>query len=386
MPRDMPRTTRFAYVASLANALDLGCNALRDGRSSLDAVELVVASMEGDPLFNAGRGAVLTQDGHHELDASIMNGRDRSCGAVAAVRTVEHPISLARLVMERTRHVLLVGEGAEAFAREMQMPAVDNAYFTTERRRQSLAEHLASPHGTVGAVALDREGHLAAATSTGGLTGKRWGRVGDSPIIGAGTYADDATCAVSGTGTGEEFIRHAVASSIAARMEHRGETVTQAAHALVHDRLRPDDGGVIALSHTGEIAFERNTDGMYRGACDSSGLFEVLIWDANESAGPAETAVQRWGACMALEEMGFESLPRAARAKRSGTGGGPLVVHIAMPVADARAYLGGCPDVTIRSATEAGPFESDVTLEPMTAGSLSRLLQSEFVRAVADSP
>ncbi len=281
LPRDLDPSVRAAYVASLASVLREGCRALEGGSSSLDVVEATVRALEDDPLFNAGRGAVMTADGRHELDASIMDGRDRSCGAVAAVRTVRNPITLARAVMEHTPHVLLVGEGAEAFAIQRGMEPVDNSYFTVEARREQL-DRWHNQHGTVGALALDHEGHLAAATSTGGLTGKRWGRVGDSPIIGAGTYADDATCAVSGTGTGEEFIRHSVARSIALRMELVHESVSEASDALVHRTLAPGVGGVIALSHTGEIATPYNTEGMFRGRCLPGGEVEVRIFEDPE--------------------------------------------------------------------------------------------------------
>jgi beta-aspartyl-peptidase (threonine type) len=281
-PRDLDPVERAAYVASLAGVLREGCRALDAGGSSLDVVEAAVRALEDDPRFNAGRGAVLTAAGTHELDASIMDGRDLSCGAVAAVRTVRSPISLARAVMERTPHVLLVGEGAEAFAREIGMEPVDNAYFTTERRTEQLRRWREEEHGTVGALALDREGHLAAATSTGGLMGKRWGRVGDSPIVGAGTYADDRTCAVSCTGTGEEFIRHGVARAISARMELAGQTVTEATEALVRGTLQPGDGGAIALSHRGEVAMVYTTGGMFRGRCGADGEVEVRIWEDAE--------------------------------------------------------------------------------------------------------
>lgn len=282
-PRDLDPERRRAYVASLRAALDAGCGALDGGASSLDVVELVIRRLEDDPLFNAGRGAVMTLDGHHELDASIMRGSDHACGAVAAVRTVRHPIELARAVMEHTPHVLLVGEGAQAFAVERGLPPVDNSFFTTEERRaQWEARRAADEHGTVGAVALDREGHLAAGTSTGGLSDKRWGRVGDSPIVGAGTYADDATCAVSCTGTGEEFIRHGVARTISARMELAGESVGEAASHLVHETLRPDDGGVIALGRDGEVAMVYSTGGMFRGVCRPGQAAEVRIWEDPE--------------------------------------------------------------------------------------------------------
>lgn len=284
--RDLDPAKRRAYVASLAGVLRDGCAALDRGEPSLDVVERIVRALEDDPLFNAGRGAVMTRDGKHELDASIMDGRTLACGAVAAVRTVRNPISLARAVMERTPHVLLVGEGAESFAAEIGAELVPNEWFTTDPRREQLRRtrevEREDPHGTVGAVALDRTGHLAAATSTGGLSGKRWGRVGDSPIVGAGTYAADGACAVSCTGTGEEFIRHGVARAIAARMQLAGESVAQASEALVHRTLRRDDGGVIAVSHTGEVALVYNTPGMFRGSCGPGGAIDVRIWETAE--------------------------------------------------------------------------------------------------------
>ena len=282
--RTLDLARRRAYVRSLAGVLREGCDALGRGGSSLDVVERIVRTLEDDPQFNAGRGAVFTREGRHELDASIMDGRELRAGAVAGVTTVRNPIALARAVMERTPHVLLAGDGAEAFAREVGMQPVPNEWFSTEARRESLRRAIdAEPeHGTVGAVALDRDGNLAAATSTGGLTAKRWGRIGDSPIVGAGTYADNRTCAVSGTGTGEEFIRHAVAHSVSARMQLAGETVQQAAEAVVHGTLREGDGGVIAVSNRGDIAIVFNTDGMFRGACDAGGRFEVRIWEDAE--------------------------------------------------------------------------------------------------------
>nr|MDQ3033169.1 isoaspartyl peptidase/L-asparaginase [Myxococcota bacterium] len=287
-PRDLDPAERRSYVAALAGVLRDGCRALEQGSASVEVVEAAVRTLEDDPRFNAGRGAVLTAAGTHELDASIMDGRDLSCGAVAAVRTVRNPISLARAVMRQTPHVLLAGDGAEAFAREIGMEPVENSYFTTDRRSEQLRRWREEEHGTVGALALDREGHLAAATSTGGLMGKRWGRVGDSPIIGAGTYADDRTCAVSCTGTGEEFIRHGVARAISARMELAGESVTQATDALVRRTLRPGDGGAIALSHDGEVAMVYTTGGMFRGRCGPGGELDVRIWEDAEELPPAE--------------------------------------------------------------------------------------------------
>lgn len=285
---------RDAYLASLRAALAAGREELARGGTAIDACEKVVRLLEEDPKFNAGKGAVFTEAGTHELDASIMDGATLKAGAVAGVRTVRNPISLARLVMERTRHILLIGEGAEQFATEVGVERVENSWFDTPKRREALEKELEKRRrgamdddfvfhkdyrGTVGAVALDTHGNLAAATSTGGMTAKKWGRVGDAPIIGAGTYANNQTCAVSGTGTGEQFIRHTIAKSIAAAIEYRGMSAEQAASHAVHRLLDPDDGGVIVVSHTGEIAMVFNTSGMFRGAADSGGRFEVGIWE-----------------------------------------------------------------------------------------------------------
>jgi beta-aspartyl-peptidase (threonine type) len=288
--KSLPDSEREAYLDSLRQALRIGTSILDEGGTSLDAVEQVIRLLEDDPRFNAGRGAVFNHDGGHELDASIMDGATLGCGAVAGVTTVRHPISLARLVMERTRHVLLSGAGADRFAQEMGVERVDPDYFFTERRFEQLQRALrkqeaAAEKGTVGVAALDRQGNLAAGTSTGGLTNKKHGRVGDSPIIGAGTYADNATCAVSGTGIGEEFIRHGVAHSISELMQHRGLSVEEAARRVVHERLRPGDGGIIAVDRRGAIAMVFNTEGMYRGAADSSGRFEVMIWESPDQQG-----------------------------------------------------------------------------------------------------
>lgn len=285
---DVPAAEREAYARALATALAAGRDELAKGGAALDAVQKVVIILEDDPLFNAGRGAVFTANGTHELDASIMDGRTLACGAVAGVTTVRNPIVLARLVMEQSPHVLLMGNGAEEFATVMSVERVPNSYFDTERRRQRLEEwkveqaaKAQKSRGTVGAVAVDARGNLAAATSTGGMTGKRWGRVGDSPIIGAGTYANQI-CAVSCTGTGEEFIRFGVARDIAALMEYKHLYAQAAAEKVVHSKLQPDDGGVIVVSSTGEIAMVFSTIGMFRGAADSRGRFDVAIWKKNE--------------------------------------------------------------------------------------------------------
>jgi len=279
-----PETDRI-YRAALESALRAGFAVLDSGGSSLDAVTAAVQALEDDPLFNAGRGAVLSANGLHELDASIMDGRDMSAGAVTGVRHVRSPIVLARLVMERSPHVMLSGTGAEEFALEQGLEPVPNSHFATERRRRELELLLQGQKqpgrealmGTVGAVALDAHGDLAAATSTGGMTGKRWGRIGDSPIIGAGTYAANDCCAVSATGHGEFFIRAAVAHEIASLVRYKGLDVVQAAEEVVMRQLvrMGGSGGVIAVGRDGRIAMPFNSEGMLRGAMDSRGLCET---------------------------------------------------------------------------------------------------------------
>ena len=280
-----------AYHADLGRALDAGYEVLEKGGTSLDAVVAAVKILEDSPLFNAGKGAVFNHAGINELDAAIMDGGTQKAGAVAGVSTCRNPIELARMVMERTPHVLLAGEGAEEFALEQGMPLVPGSYFFTERRWKQLedaqkAERTASLDedigyfGTVGAVARDRNGNLAAATSTGGMTNKRWGRIGDSPIIGAGTYADNATCAVSATGSGEYFIRAVVAHEICARVRLSGVSAAEAARDVVHGKLQEigGDGGVIVVDAKGALSLEFNTEGMFRGARDSSGRRETAIY------------------------------------------------------------------------------------------------------------
>ncbi|MGH8122868.1 MAG: isoaspartyl peptidase/L-asparaginase family protein, partial [Rudaea sp.] len=256
----------------------------------LDAVTKALVVMEDSPLFNAGKGAVFNHDGRNELDASIMDGATLRAGAVANVHRIRNPILLARAVMEKSPHVMLIDDGAEKFAESIGMPLVDPKYFYTEERWQQLQqalkeerEHKVDPaktphHGTVGAVALDSKGNLAAATSTGGMTNKRFGRVGDSPIIGAGTYAD-ARCAVSATGWGEFYIRATAARDICARVEYRDDTLTKAADDVVLGVIPKlgGDGGVIALDAQGNIATPFNTDGMYRGWIDRDGRMHIAI-------------------------------------------------------------------------------------------------------------
>ncbi|WP_024891310.1 isoaspartyl peptidase/L-asparaginase family protein [Luteimonas huabeiensis] len=282
--------------AALDAALDAGHAVLAAGGTALDAVEASVRVLEESPRFNAGKGAVFNAEGGHELDASVMEGHTRRAGAVAAVTTVRNPVRLARRVMERSPHVMLIGQGAERFADEHpDLERVPNAWFDTPHRREQLERArereraqrdagLAAPaatyFGTVGAVALDAHGHLAAATSTGGMTNKRWGRVGDSPLIGAGTWAD-ARCAVSATGWGEFFIRNAVAHDICARVAYRGDSLQAAADEVV-GRVIPEqggDGGVIALDADGRIALPFNTAGMYRAWIGPDGSRGTAIFE-----------------------------------------------------------------------------------------------------------
>jgi len=271
-----------AYRAGLAEALRAGHQVLQDGGASLDAVAAALVVLEDSPLFNAGKGAVFTADGTNTLDASIMDGATLRAGAVAGVTDVKNPILLARLVMEQSPHVMLSGAGAERFAREQGMPSMPREYFFTERRWKELQEVQAEERrdekaGTVGAVALDRAGRLAAGTSTGGMTNKKWGRIGDSPVIGAGTYAN-ARCAVSGTGWGEYYIRNAVAYDICARVEYAGVPIATAATDVVMTKLprqQKDTGGVIAMDGDGRLVTPFNTAGMYRGWIDHDGRITV---------------------------------------------------------------------------------------------------------------
>jgi len=282
MPRrDMTPEREAEYHVALSRALDPGKGVLSRGGSALDAVTEAVAALEDEPLFNAGRGAVFTREGIREMDAAIMDGRDRNAGAVAGVSTVRNPIHAARAVMERTEHVLMIGAGAVAIAREAGLVFEDDRYFFTQDRWDALQDTLrmeasgtldddpSRRHGTVGAVARDRQGNLAAATSTGGMTAKRSGRVGDSPIIGAGTFADNATCAVSATGDGEAFMRLLVAHEIDARMRLAAASLVQAATAVVMSDLGTigGSGGVIAVAADGSMVLPFNSDGMYRAWC-----------------------------------------------------------------------------------------------------------------------
>lgn len=266
-----------AYRDKLSEALETGGAILEDGGSAVDAVEAAINILEDSPLFNAGKGAVFNADGMNEMDASIMDGSDLNAGAVANVKRVKNPISAARKVMEVSPHVMLISDGAEKFAAEQGLEMVDPEYFFTEDRWKSLQrakerereklEDKTKKSGTVGCVALDKNGNIAAGTSTGGMTNKKYGRVGDSPIIGAGTYADNACCGISATGHGEYFIRNVVAYDIAARVKYKGETIEEAADDIIHHKLKKigANGGVIVLDKDGNITMPFNTSGMFRG-------------------------------------------------------------------------------------------------------------------------
>ena len=282
------------FRAGLTESLQAGHAVLQAGGSSVDAVVAAIMVMEDSPLFNAGRGATFNAGGHHELDAAIMDGTTQAAGAVAAIRTAKNPILVARAVMEKTGHVMLAAEGAEAFARAQGFPIMPPDYFSTANRLESLHKEQervrrngpageASEerrHGTVGAVALDLHGNLAAGTSTGGYTNKMVGRVGDSPVIGAGTYAANDACAVSATGHGEFFMRLVVAHDIAARMRYARMSLADAAGEVVMKKLPAigGTGGLIAIDRTGNIAMPFNTEGMYRGHAGSDGRFAVAIY------------------------------------------------------------------------------------------------------------
>lgn len=296
---DLTAEREKAVHETLQKALQAGHGVLTDGGSSLDAVTAAVTVLEDSPLFNAAKGAVFNCAGRNELDAAIMNGATLDAGAVASVRTTRNPILLARLVLEQSPHVLLVGDGAESFGKQHGIEFVDPEYYFTEERYEQLqnlqkregvkgcGDAIAAldgfdplSFGTVGAVALDRSGNLAAATSTGGMTNKRFGRVGDVPVIGAGTYADNETAAISATGHGEYFIRTVAAHRIASRMAYKNESVQQAADSVINDLLKKmgGGGGVIAVDGKGNIAMPFNTSGMYRGSIDVDGKMSTAIY------------------------------------------------------------------------------------------------------------
>lgn len=299
LKENMTPEAELAYRDALTASITAGFEVLEAGGSARDAVIAAIVSMEDSPLFNAGKGAVLTHSGRAELDASIMEGRHLNAGAVAATTKTKNPIRLANAVLDHSPHVMLVGAGAEAFAAEQNLELVENEYFHTERRRRALEKAIANERGavlsedkddhleivedkkgTVGAVALDRNGDIVAGTSTGGMNNKRYGRVGDSPIIGAGTYADNRVCGISATGHGEYFIRAAVAHDICARAEYKGISLQAAADEVVHKRLvdMGADGGIIGLDPSGTVVYSFNSKGMYRASQTSSTGLEVGIY------------------------------------------------------------------------------------------------------------
>lgn len=304
--KDLTQEQETAYRAAMNRAIQVGAAVLTKGGSALDAIEAAIQLMEDDPLFNAGRGAVFTAEGRNELDASIMDGRTLAAGSVAGVTRTRHPISLARRVMEKSSHVMLISTGADTFSKEQGLEQVEPGWFYTERRWRALETFLKENNlpvppkpagvreggttaslahdegkkGTVGVAALDMNGNIAAGTSTGGTTGKRWGRVGDSPIIGAGTYASNKSCAVSATGTGEYFIRLTVAREICSLVEHKGMELQAAADEVIQQRLTAlgGDGGIIAVAPDGQMAWSFNTSGMYRASMSKDQPVLIAIY------------------------------------------------------------------------------------------------------------
>ena len=290
---EMSAEKEMAYKEALQEALDAGYAVLEKGGTALDAVEQAVVSLENCPLFNAAKGSVFNALGGHEMDASIMEGKTKLAGAVCGVHNIKNPVALARQVMQQTEHVLLMGEGAMDFAATIGFPFIDDDYFYDDYRYNQWlkikdSEKFQLDHsdikdkkfGTVGAVALDIQGNIAAATSTGGMTNKKFGRVGDSPIIGAGTYANNLTCAVSCTGSGEYFLRGVVAYDVSCLMEYKGMSLEDACNEVIHHRLQSigGDGGLIAADANGNITLAFNTEGMYRAAKNNSGYEEVSIY------------------------------------------------------------------------------------------------------------
>jgi beta-aspartyl-peptidase (threonine type) len=287
----MDRELDKLYRSAMAEALHTGRKILQEGGNALDAVEMTIRVMEDNPLFNAGKGAVFTHEGRNELDASIMDGSNLGAGAVAAVTDIKNPISAARAVMTRSSHVMLSGAGASEFAREQGLEIVPPEYFFNQRRWDDLQELLKKEkNGTVGCCALDKKGNLAAGTSTGGMSNKRYNRIGDTPIIGAGVYANNATCAISATGHGEYFIRWTVAHDISALMEYKGMTLKEASELVVNDKLvkAGGSGGVIGVDSKGNIAMPFNSKGMFRGFATADGEEGVFIFRNEELVGSRE--------------------------------------------------------------------------------------------------
>lgn len=305
LKQNMTPELELEYKKVLEQAVKEGYSILKNGGTSIDAVEKTINILEDSPLFNAGKGAVFTNQGKNELDASIMDGKTLKAGAIAGVTTVKNPIDLARAVMEKSEHVMLAREGAEYFAQQNGIELVNPAYFYVESRYQSLLKaqekekteldhndkaELYDPYikdskfGTVGCVALDKNGNIAAGTSTGGMTNKKWGRIGDAPIIGAGTYANNATCGISSTGWGEYFMRNVVAYDVSAMMEYKGISIEKAAKEVIQNKLTKlgGDGGIIGLDKKGTIIMEFNTAGMYRASIDKDGKLTIGIYKENE--------------------------------------------------------------------------------------------------------
>ncbi len=285
-PNIMSEESQENYKKHLLEGLSIGEKMLENGSSAVDAVQAVVEYMENCPLFNAGKGAVMNSKCVHELDAAIMDGKDLSAGAVASVRDIKNPIKAARAVKDKSPHVFLIGDGASAFAREIGLEMVDNSYFSTEESIQECErikkKEQGKPMGTVGCVALDKDGNLASATSTGGMSGKKWGRVGDVPVIGAGTYADNESVAVSGTGHGELWIRRVVGFDISALMKYKGLTVNAAAKEVIWnkiDKMEGSGGGVICVDKDGNIAIDFNTPMMFRAYSKSTGEKKASIYE-----------------------------------------------------------------------------------------------------------
>ena len=305
LKQNMTPELEQAYKKVLEEAVRTGYAILKNGGSSIEAVEKTINILEDSPLFNAGKGAVFTNQGKNELDASIMDGKTLKAGAIAGVTTVKNPIDLARAVMEKSEHVMLAREGAEFFAQQNGIEIVNPAYFYVESRYQSLLKaqekekieldhhdkaefydpYIKDPKfGTVGCVALDQNGNIAAGTSTGGMTNKKWGRIGDAPIIGAGTYANNATCGISATGWGEYFMRNVVAYDVSAMMAYKGISIEKAAKEVIQNKLTKlgGDGGIIGLDRKGNIIMEFNTAGMYRASIDKTGKLTLGIYKENE--------------------------------------------------------------------------------------------------------
>ena len=286
LKKNMSDEMENAYIQKMEEAINVGYNILEKNGSSIDAVEATIKILENSELFNAGKGSVLSNAGIVEMDASIMRGDNLNAGAISGVTTIKNPISAARLVMEKSEHVFLSGKGAESFAKYENLEIVENEYFITQRRLKSLKNAKKrdsltdNKFGTVGCVALDSDGNITSGTSTGGMTNKKWNRIGDAPIIGAGTYANNLTCAISATGWGEFFIRSVVAHDISALMEYKNMSIQEAAYEVIHNKVARlgGNGGVIGIDRFGNPMMEMNTPGMYRAHMDADGNLKIKIY------------------------------------------------------------------------------------------------------------